>query len=133
MGAGGLVESAAGLGLTLHRAFDLVPEVGEALDVAVALGFQRVLTSGGAVARPKGSARLRETFAQAAGRIAVMPGAGISAETVGALQGLPLREVHSLVLGTGGAAPLGFGAPRRTGAAGQGIEGCAAGFEWERL
>ena len=54
MGAGGgWSERRQGLELTLHRCFDLVPDMGEALEAAVALGFQRILTSGGARRRPK--------------------------------------------------------------------------------
>jgi copper homeostasis protein CutC len=46
-----------------------------------------------------------------------MPGSGVSAETVQALQGLPLTEVHGTCSVPGPVAPLGFGAPRRTSAA----------------
>ncbi len=41
-----LVQASAGLGTTLHRAFDLVPDIGDAVETAVALGFERILTSG---------------------------------------------------------------------------------------
>ena len=43
---GRLVKAAAGLDLTLHRAFDLVPDPFAALETAIALGFRRILTSG---------------------------------------------------------------------------------------
>ncbi|MBY0398419.1 MAG: copper homeostasis protein CutC, partial [Thermoleophilia bacterium] len=43
------LRSAAGrMSVTLHRAFDLVPDFGEAVEAAVRLGFERILTSGGA-------------------------------------------------------------------------------------
>ncbi|HEX9857064.1 MAG TPA: copper homeostasis protein CutC [Paracoccaceae bacterium] len=108
-----LVNRAAGLGLTLHRAFDLVPDVAEAVEAAVDLGFQRILTSGGAVQALAGIAVLERCFALAAGRIGIMPGAGITAENVGLLRArLPLREVHascSAPLAAGGRAlELGF-------------------------
>lgn len=35
-----------GLGTTLHRAFDLVPNMEIAVQQAIALGFERILTSG---------------------------------------------------------------------------------------
>lgn len=90
-----LANAAQGLDLTLHRAFDLVPDVAEAVELAVALGFGRILTSGGAVSAPAGLDGLKRTFALAAGRIGVMPGAGITAATASGLRaGLPLREVH---------------------------------------
>jgi copper homeostasis protein len=68
-------------------------------------------------------ARLAEVFAYAAGRIAILPGAGISAESVGALRGLPLSEVHAScsgpVPGDPAALAFGFASPtaRRTDAA----------------
>ena len=47
---GRLHDHAAALGLstTLHRAFDLAPDLDAALESAIDLGFDRVLTSGGA-------------------------------------------------------------------------------------
>lgn len=92
-----LVRNASGLGLTLHRAFDLTgPHFAEAIDIAVELGFQRILTSGGAVSAVEGLAVLADCFARAAGRIVIMPGAGIGTTTLPLLmQALPLTEVHS--------------------------------------
>ena len=44
-----LVGHSYGMGLTLHRAFDCAgPDFGDALDLAIGLGFERILTSGGA-------------------------------------------------------------------------------------
>ncbi|MDP9756655.1 UNVERIFIED_ORG: copper homeostasis protein CutC [Rhizobium sp. SORGH_AS260] len=40
-----LRRHANGLDVTLHRAFDVVPAMDEALEAAVALGFSRILTS----------------------------------------------------------------------------------------
>ncbi|MGB8815229.1 MAG: copper homeostasis protein CutC [Paracoccaceae bacterium] len=111
-----LVAAAQGMGLTLHRAFDLVPDMAEAVEVAVGLGFERILTSGQAVTAVAGIEGLARVFDLAAGRIGVMPGAGVSAATVGKLRArLPLREVHgscSVVVGcTGQVAALGFAGP----------------------
>ena len=55
-----LVEHSQGLGLSLHRAFDLVPEQSVALEAAIALGFERVLTSGGALTAQAGAERIAE-------------------------------------------------------------------------
>lgn len=112
-----LVDRAQGMGLTLHRAFDLVPELGEAVEVAVRLGFERILTSGQAETAVAGVGVLEQVFALAAGRIAVMPGGGVSAETVGILRDrLALREVHGscsvVVQGEGRVQALGFNGPR---------------------
>lgn len=87
---------ADGMGKTLHRAFDLVgPGFEAAVDLAVELGFERILTSGGAPNVTEGLGRLAEVFACAGGRIGVMPGAGVDLDTVALLRArLPLREVH---------------------------------------
>lgn len=111
----GLMRRAAGLEVTLHRAFDLIDNWREAVDQAVALGVNRILTSGGAGSAPEGVARLAEIMDHAGGRITILPGAGISADTIGALRGLPLGEVHASCRGPVAADPasVAFGfAPR---------------------
>lgn len=111
----GLMRRAAGLEVTLHRAFDLIDNWREAVDQAVALGVSRILTSGGAASAPEGVARLAEIMDHAGGRITILPGAGISADTIGALRGLPLGEVHASCRGPVAADPasVAFGfAPR---------------------
>jgi copper homeostasis protein len=109
----GLVAATSGLSLTLHRAFDLVPDMSEALETAIALGFHRVLTSGGATTAVAGIDRLVALQAQAAGRIGILPGSGINAETAAGLAPLAPDEVHAscsvpLVM-TGRGVDLGFG------------------------
>lgn len=85
-----------GLGTTLHRAFDLVPEPLAALETAVALGFERILTSGGAVTAPEGLEELVRLHRAARGRIGIMPGSGLTPANVAALlAALPVAEVHS--------------------------------------
>lgn len=91
----GLVSRAAGLQITLHRAFDMIDNWREAVDQTVDLGIHRILTSGGATSAPAGVQRLADLIAHAQGRITILPGAGILAETVGPLLNLPLREVHA--------------------------------------
>lgn len=91
-----LVEHSAGLGLTLHRAFDLVPDFAEAIDVAVDLGFERVLTSGGAKTAFDGLEALAVISTAAKGRLSIMPGSGVNRQTIEAiLSRLSVSEVHS--------------------------------------
>jgi copper homeostasis protein len=74
-----LVLHADGLGRTLHRVFDMTGDgMQAALEQAVDLEFQRVLTSGGAESALAGVARLTQLFDWASGRIGIMPGAGIT-------------------------------------------------------
>jgi copper homeostasis protein len=111
-----LVAAAQGLDLTLHRAVDLCDDVGAAVETAVAFGFQRILSSGGAVSAVQGLPRLAAMIAVARERIAIMPGAGVSAQTVGLLRPLGVMQMHASCSVPGPLAPLGFGAPRITSA-----------------
>lgn len=90
-----LIERADGLGRTLHRAFDLTPDKEAALEQAITLGFDRVLTSGGALKAIDGLATLKALHAQAAGRISLMPGSGVTAANAAALLESGVRELHA--------------------------------------
>jgi len=72
----------ADIDLTLHRAVDLLVDPVAAVEPAVALGFHRILTSGGATRAVDGSDVIRAMRAQAAGRIVVMPGSGVRPDNV---------------------------------------------------
>ncbi|MDT9001744.1 copper homeostasis protein CutC [Paucibacter sp. APW11] len=91
-----LARHAGHLALTLHRAFDLVPEPGVALEAAIALGFQRVLSSGGAPTAPAGAAQLATLVRQSRGRVQILAGSGIRADNVGALMAATgVTELHA--------------------------------------
>ncbi|MCW6509156.1 copper homeostasis protein CutC [Lichenifustis flavocetrariae] len=91
-----LCAEAGTLGRTLHRAFDLTPSKSVALELAVALGFERILTSGGASDAPSGSDGLAALVIQARGRIAIMAGGGIRPENLTALvHRTGVAEVHA--------------------------------------
>ena len=91
-----LKAHAIGLGSTLHRAFDLVPNRAAALDVAIALGFDRVLTSGGESRAEDGTSAIAALVAQAAARISVMPGAGVRpVNAAGIIAATGAREIHA--------------------------------------
>lgn len=115
-----LCTAAKGLQITLHRAFDLIEDWRRAVDQAVDLGFHRILTSGAALSAPAGITRLAEIVDYAAGRIGILPGAGISAETAGPLMDLKIEELHAScsapVMGDAKTIAFGFANPnaRRT-------------------
>ena len=114
-----LVAHADGLGVALHRAIDLVPDITDAVNIAVDLGFERILTSGGAATALAGVAGIATALAAARGRIVIMAGSGVTPATLGALlEQVPLTEVHgtaALPQPTEGAdaVRLGFAAPSR--------------------
>lgn len=77
-----LLEAAGALDTTFHRAIDLCPDMPAALEAVIALGFRRVLTSGGAASSIAGADVLRQLVDQAGDRIVVMPGAGITPDNI---------------------------------------------------
>jgi copper homeostasis protein len=91
-----LIAAAGKLGVTFHRAFDLCRDPARALEDIVALGCERVLTSGAQASAIEGAALIRELMAQANGHLAVMPGAGITARNIAALAAATgAREFHA--------------------------------------
>lgn len=104
--------------IVLHRAIDLTPDPLEALDTAIALGFTRVLTSGGAVRAVDGLGRLKAMFDRARGRITIMPGSGITPDNLSQFAALlPLSEIHASCAITlaqqPGTVAMGFALPDR--------------------
>ena len=91
-----LVEHAAGLGTTLHRAFDAAPDPFAAIDIAATLGFERILTAGGTGPADDAAPRLADYVAHAGGRIAIMPGGGVRPGNVAQiLAATDAREIHA--------------------------------------
>ncbi|USI72748.1 copper homeostasis protein CutC [Sphingomonas morindae] len=98
--------------LTLHRAADLCADPDALVEAAVALGFQRILTSGGALRAIDGLARLRRMAARAGPRLVLLPAAGIDADGVAPIvHAARTGEVHASARSPRRApAPLGFAA-----------------------
>ena len=93
---GELVAAAQGMGVTFHRAIDVCRDPAQALEAIIALGCERVLSSGGAATAPEGVARLRALVEQAGDRIVLMPGAGIDESNIAQLLRLTgAREFHA--------------------------------------
>jgi copper homeostasis protein len=90
-----LIDAARPLAVTFHRAFDLTPDPRQALEDLVCLGADRVLTSGQEAGAFEGRERIAELQRQAAGRIIVMPGGGITPDNVGRIiEATGVTEVH---------------------------------------
>lgn len=81
-----LIAAAGRLGVTFHRAFDLACDTHRALEDIIALGCERVLTSGQCPTAPEGAELIRALVDQAAQRIVIMPGGGIDADNIVALR-----------------------------------------------
>jgi copper homeostasis protein len=77
-----IVDWAGPLGVTCNRAFDGTPDPFQALEDIIAAGCERVLTSGQASAAPDAGELLGQLVKQAAGRIIIMPGAGVKSSNI---------------------------------------------------
>ncbi|WP_302184572.1 copper homeostasis protein CutC, partial [Salmonella enterica] len=76
------IEAAQGLNITFHRAFDMCRNPSEALEAIIDLGCNRILTSGGCNNAYNGRFNLKELVLQAAGRVIIMPGCGITPDNI---------------------------------------------------
>lgn len=65
-----------------HRAFDVVRDPVRSLEELIELGIQRILTSGRAPLARDGVAEIRRYVEQAAGKIEILPGGGITSTDV---------------------------------------------------
>lgn len=72
-----LCDAASGMPVTFHRAFDVCADPLAAFEDVLALGCDRLLTSGHESDAFKGRFFIAELVERAAGRIIVMPGCGV--------------------------------------------------------
>ncbi|HEY0198906.1 MAG TPA: copper homeostasis protein CutC [Rhodanobacter sp.] len=77
-----LISAAGNMGVTFHRAFDLVRDPLSSLSDLIELGCERVLTSGAQACALEGAALIRQLVELSAGRLIVMPGAGVDAGNI---------------------------------------------------
>ena len=91
-----LVDSAAGLPVTFHRAFDRTRNLPDALEQLIEIGVSRVLTSGGAPTALEGALVISALVAQARGRITILAGSGVREHNVRELVAQTgVSEVHA--------------------------------------
>lgn len=90
-----LAAAAKGLGRTLHRVVDLLNDRDTVSSIAHDLGFERVLTSGGAPKAMDGLDEIASLVASAVGKLSVMPGGGVTPENAAEiLRQTGAREIH---------------------------------------
>jgi len=90
-----LIALARPLNVTFHRAFDMCREPSQGLEDLVALGVDRILTSGQEATCLEGLDLLAALQKQAAGRIIIMPGGGITPRNVQRIvTGAGVSEIH---------------------------------------
>ena len=89
-----LVAAARPMAVGFHRAFDQLADQQAGLETLVELGVSVVLTSGGADRAIDGADQLRRLVTQAAGRIAILAGGGVTPANVREL--LDRSSVHQV-------------------------------------
>ena len=90
-----LMECSKGMSVTCHRAFDRAANPEQALEDVIALGFDRILTSGQQPKAIQGADLLARLNRQAAGRIILMAGSGVTEQNIRQLrEQTGLNEFH---------------------------------------
>lgn len=100
-----LVELAAPMSVTFHRAFDVARNPLRALEDIISAGCNRLLTSGQEASAPQGAALITKLREVAADRLAIMPGAGIRLNNIAQL----VTETRCVEYHTSGRAPFASG------------------------
>ena len=91
-----MVAAAGDMSITFHRAFDICRKPFVALEQIISLGCHRLLTSGQQPSAEQGAEFIAELVKRAAGRIIIMPGAGINPKNIAAIeQKTAATECHS--------------------------------------
>jgi copper homeostasis protein len=91
-----LIQLARPMKITFHRAFDMTREPFKSLETLIALGVERILTSGQEDSAYEGLDLISELVKKAKGRIIIMPGAGITEKTIGKIVAQSgVTEIHA--------------------------------------
>jgi copper homeostasis protein len=77
-----LIEAAYPMEFTFHRAFDRCKDPFEAMEELIAIGCQRILTSGQQPTATAGIDMIRKLVKAADSRIIIMPGSGVRKENI---------------------------------------------------
>ena len=91
-----LVRTVGRASITFHRAFDACKRPFDALEQIIALGCDRILTSGQGPTVVEGSDMLRELRKRADGRIIILPGGGVTPQNAGRILAMTgCTEIHA--------------------------------------
>ena len=88
-------QGRAELGITFHRAFDICRNPMQALEEIIAMGCNRLLTSGQEPSAVKGIPMLKKLVEASEGRLCILAGAGVNAENyMQIVEEAGVTEVH---------------------------------------
>lgn len=90
-----LISLARPLSVMFHRAFDEAADPSASFDAVLALGVDRLLTSGGAPTAIEGVELIESLVARSGGRVEVMAGGGVTEHTAAEImRRTGVRELH---------------------------------------
>lgn len=89
-----LVKATEGMEFTFHRAFDEVADPISAVNTLIALGVDRLLSSGQELNAVDGIPLLKQLQEHSAGRIEIMPGAGINETNAQLFKAAGFQSIH---------------------------------------
>lgn len=89
------MQAAGPLEVTLHRAFDLTRDPFEALEDAISLGMDTILTSGQQATALQGVQLLGQLCERAKGRISILAGSGVDPDNLALLAQKGICHFHS--------------------------------------
>jgi copper homeostasis protein len=90
-----IVKLAGSMEVTFHRAFDFAPNLAQALEDVIGSGCRRLLTSGGKPSASEGQGTLAALAQQAAGRIRIAAGGGITVGIAASLLACTRVDLHT--------------------------------------
>lgn len=114
-----LRDCADGMHMTLHRAFDVCRDPDLALQEAISLNIDTILTSGQEADCIKGKEALKKLIEQAKDQINILVGSGVNANVIRELS----REIHALQFHMSGKEILKSGMTYRNERVNMGMEG----------
>ena len=84
------------MSVTFHRAFDVCADPFQALEDIITIGCHRLLTSGQAPTAQQGAPLIAHLVSQAANRLIVMPGCGVTPQNIAEIEQITAAtEFHS--------------------------------------
>lgn len=90
-----LLELARPMQVACHRAFDQTPDGFKAMQQLIDLGYDRILTCGQAENVYAGKEKLKQLVEQADGRIAIMPGNGVTLDNIAEIVNVTqVKDIH---------------------------------------
>jgi copper homeostasis protein len=91
-----IIDAVYPLGVTFHRAFDRCNDPFKAMEQLIAIGCERILTSGQQLVATDGMELIAELNKQSGNRIIIMPGSGVRASNIKQLaETTGCKEFHS--------------------------------------